>query len=72
MLSVVLSNSLRLTKMILKYQSEVKTRTNEDDMMKRAKGKNCEYSKSKPDSFLRAKSGHMMEQFWTDRLPADS
>ncbi len=28
--------------------------------------------KSKPDDFLRAKYEHMMKQFWTDRLPADS
>ncbi len=28
----------------------------------------CEYSKSKPDDFLRAKYEHD-ERFWTDRLP---
>ncbi len=69
MLSVVLSISFTVNKMILKYQSGRKHELN--DMMKRAKGKNCEdYNKSKQMIFVRSMSHD--GDFWTDRLPADS
>ncbi len=53
MLSVVLSDRFTVNKMITEISMGRKHELT-NDMMKRAKGKNCEMQRSKPDDFLRA------------------